>query len=83
LPPEELVLGAVLAQYQEVFARAAIEGGEDLPARDELIRRGIDAALDEHISELRRAAEAASGLTQLFDEKFRGQAEFQEDVREE
>lgn len=77
LPTEPQLIGAVLAQYQEVFARTTMEGATDLPGRDELLRLGVSAAIEEHIRELRRAAEAAGQLTELFDEKFRDQQEFE------
>jgi hypothetical protein len=72
-PPEELVLGGVLAQYQEVFARAAEDPSPDLPGREEILRLGVRAGLEEHAKELRRAAEAAEELRGFAEEKFRGQ----------
>ena len=69
MAPEELVLGAVLAQYHEVLAGAESESIRKLPKRDQLVATGVQLALEEHVTELRRAADAAAELTGVIDEK--------------
>src|SRR6266540_1757401 len=50
-PPEEFVLGGILQQYHEAFEFA--EAGQEAPGRDELIIRGLRAATEAHMTELR------------------------------
>jgi hypothetical protein len=67
-PPEELVIGGILEQHLATLDAAAT-GGENLPDRAEIVRRGITRALEEHVGELRRAAEAAEQLEAVIAEK--------------
>jgi hypothetical protein len=60
-PPEEIVVGAVLTGYHRTF-EAAVAGGGDLPDRQSLVRGGIEAAVVEHVGQLRRMASAAADL---------------------
>jgi len=69
-PPEELALGAVINEYHHAFD-TALSGENELPDRDELVRRGLTLAYEEHMRMLSRAAEAARGLPEAFDALFR------------
>ena len=68
-PPEELVLGSILTQYHRAFEQTAAGDDRELPDRDQLVADGVRAALEEHVGELRRSANAARRLTKIFDEK--------------
>ena len=66
-PPEEVVLGAVIAHYHRAFDQARAQTGE-LPTRTQLVGAGLRAAVEQHGSELRRMAETADGLPRFLDE---------------
>lgn len=68
-PPDVLVLGGILAQYQQAFD-LAVEGSKELPEPDVLVSRGISAAQHEHVRELRQASQAAEDLTEIIEDKF-------------
>jgi hypothetical protein len=60
-PPEEVLLGGVLDAYHRAFSAVAA-GTDDRPSRDDLVRGGINAAVDEHVEQLRRMADAAGDV---------------------
>lgn len=60
-PPEEIVVGSVLTGYHRAFERAGT-AEDDPPTRQEIIRGGIERAVEEHVAQLRRMASAAADL---------------------
>jgi hypothetical protein len=61
-PPEELVLGGVLARYQEAFRTAVSDPQREPVPAVELVRAGVLAAVEEHAEQFRRAATGAREL---------------------
>ncbi len=75
-PPEEFVLGGILQQYHEAFEFA--EAGQEAPGRDELIIRGLRAATEAHMTELRATIEGAQYVQERVEEGLRFVAEASE-----
>jgi hypothetical protein len=77
-PPEEFVLGGILQQYHEAFELA--EAGQEAPGQEELIVRGLRAATEAHMTELRATVEAAQNVQQFVEEGLRFVTEGRESI---
>jgi hypothetical protein len=67
-PPEEVLLGAVIARYHAAFDQADARAGE-LPNRAQLVDKGFREAVALHVTEARRMAEAAGRLPGVLGER--------------
>ncbi|MFL6098571.1 MAG: hypothetical protein ACJ71T_01295 [Actinomycetales bacterium] len=69
-PPEEVLFGSVISEYHAVFDRATEDRTHELPDREAIVRRGVERAVEAHVSDLTEALEAARGLPAVLAGKF-------------